>query len=610
MFEKKAENRIFYTLFLIFHFLLFSPGPVCIALEQFDETKYITIDQIRPGMEAYCLTCYKGTEIEKFGLEVLDVVRDISPGKDAILVRGTDERFIHTGPVGGCSGSPVYIDGRLAGAMSFGWIYSKDPLYGVTPIEEMLQVGKAGYSEQDAQQKGFAFDYSAPLDFAEIDRQIRNVPLAGKKNYLNGAIALPCPLVTSGLPAGVCEQLNAEVEPFGFMVVSGIGGGADADQAEDVRLAPGASLAVPLVTGDITLAIIGTVTEVIDDKVYGFGHSLLGHGAVDLPMATGKVHTVVSSIVRSFKYASVLETVGALTTDESAAVIGQLGAEARMIPLTIKVDRYNDTEKRLYNCRVVDNRLFTPVMLRAAVSGAALMLGDLPPDHTIEYKVAIDIEGAEPVTFENVSTSLDVREMITESISSVALIMNNPYKKVGIKSIDFDINILPKNIVSHIWSVDLFDSKVKAGQTIDISIITESVLAGKKKYQYSLKIPDDLKPGKYELIISGGYGYLEFLRKAAHYKFVYHSLATLVEAMNNLLRISRDNLYCILVLPSSGVAVAKAQLPDLPPTKALVLGDAKRTLKTRPYSHWLEKSIQTNTIIIDKQTMHITVEED
>ncbi|MHC4737734.1 MAG: SpoIVB peptidase S55 domain-containing protein [Planctomycetota bacterium] len=609
MFEREAKRKNFNLLLLALSFLLFSAISVCWSFEQLDKTKYITIDQIQPGMEAYCLTCFKGTEIEKFGLEVLDVVRDISPGKNAILVQGTDERFIHAGPVSGCSGSPVYIDGRLAGAMAFGWTYSKDPLYGVTPIEEMLQVGKGDYSEQTAQQMGFAFDYSAPIDFAEIDKEIKNSLLSGKKNFLNGTSPLPCPLIVSGLPRGVCEQLNSVVEPFGLMAVAGLSSGSDSFQAEDVQLTPGASLAIPLLTGDITMTTIGTVTEVIGDKVYGFGHSFLGYGAVDLPMATAKVHTVVSSIVRSFKYASPLKTVGALITDESSAILGQLGAEARMIPLTIKVDRYNDTEKRLYNCRVVDNRLLTVTIVRAAVTGAALMLGDLPPDHTIEYKVAVEIEDAEPITFENVSTNLKVRELVTESISSVALIMNNPYRIVAVKSMDFDIRILPKDVISHIWSVDLSDLKVKAGQAIDISVILESVLAGKKKYRYNLEIPHDLTPGKYELIVSGVYGYQDFLRKAARYKFVYYNLPTLVESLNNLLHISRDKLYCILVLPSGGVAIAKAQLPDLPPTKALVLEDAKRTLKPKPYSHWLEKSFQTNTIVVDKQTMHIIVEK-
>ena len=588
--------------------LLILAGPFCQAGEPLDPTKYITIDEVRPGMEAYCLTVFKGTGAEKFGLEVLSVVRNMMPGRDAILVQGTDERFIHAGPVGGCSGSPVYIDGRLAGALAFAWFYSKDPLYGVTPIEEMLSVGTISRAEQPQGQRGFVFDFSAPVDFAEIDRQIK-ISRAPRKNIQAGMTFLPCPLITSGLPAEVCEQLNASVEPFGLMVVSGISGDADANKSKDAQLVPGACLVVPLVTGDITMEVIGTVTEVVGDKVYGFGHSFLGYGPVDLPMATGQVHTVVSSRARSFKVASMLEIVGALTMDESAAVLGRVGAKARMIPLTMRINRYNDPETRVYNCQVVDNRLYTPLVLRYAVAGAALYLGDLPPDHMIEYKVTIGLEDADHITFENVSTGSGLMEMIIDGTVPVALLMNNPYEKVDIESIDFDVRIMPKNIISHIWSVDLADSTVKAGQKLQIGVVVESFLAGKKKYQYSLKIPDELAPGRYDLIITGGYGYLKFLRKAASYRFVPQNLATLIEAMNNLLAIKREGLYCLLVLPPGGITLEKAELPDLPATKALVLQDAKRTLRTQPYQHWLENSLTTGTIVIDEKVMRITVEK-
>jgi len=607
IFGKLRAGLIFLVLVLCFSF--------CLAGEQLDRTKYISIDEILPGMEAYCLTAYKGTEIEKFDLEVLDVIRNINPGgyakpgsRNAILVQGTDERFIHTGPVSGCSGSPVYVDGRLAGALSFGWIFSKDPLYGVTPIEEMLGVGEVSYPEQNVEQAGFAFDFSVPIDFAAIDKQI-TTPRLSRQPCLAGATFLPCPLITSGLPGQAVEQLNGLFEPFGLMVISGIVGGTAPGECEDVQLVPGACLAVPLVTGDITMAIIGTVTDVVGDKVYGFGHSLLGYGPIDLPMATGRVHTVVSSVIRSFKFASALEVVGALRTDVSTVVCGRLGAKAKMIPLTITLDRYNGVEKQVYNCQVADNRLLTPGVLRSAVTGAALMLGDLPPDHTIEYKVDIGIEGAESISFENVSSNMGVDEMIIESVGPVAILMNNPYKKVDIGTLDFDVRIVPKNITSHIWSVDLSGSKVKCGQQLDVFVVVESVLAGKKKYQFSLKIPEELAPGRYDLIVCGGYGYEEFLKQTVPYKFIPQNLATLVDAMNELLAIRRDRLYCLLVLPAGGVAVEKAELPDLPATKALVLQDSKRTLRTQPYSHWLEKSLETGTVVVGKKVTHITVEK-
>jgi hypothetical protein len=588
------------------------------AGQQLDKSKYISIEEIRPGMDAYCLTAYEGTEVEKFGLDVLSVVRDARPGRDAILVRGTDERFIHTGPVWGCSGSPVYIEGRLAGALAFSWTFSKDPVYGVTPIEEMFAVGQVAPGvEKAVWEPGFRFDFSKPLDFDEVYAEITRAPLTAENS--TGAAALRCPLITYGLPAGVVGQLNNAVEPFGLTAVAAVGWGQSAKETSEedeqvyakphTELAPGACLAVPLITGDMKMEAVGTVTEVVDDKVYGFGHSMLGFGPIDLPMATGEVHTVISSRYRSFKFASAIEIVGALTADESAAVLGRFGAEAKMIPLTIRVDRYNDAEQRVYNCRVVNNRLLTPFILRAAVAGAAFMRGSLPPDHKIEYRVTIGLESAGPIVFENVSTGTGLGEVLAESIGSVAILMNNPYEKVDIQSIHFDVNISTEDIASIIWSTDLSDSKVKAGEQIEVSVVVESPLVEKRKYEFNLSIPDALTPGKYELVVCGGRGYHQFLRKAAPYKFVTQNMATLIEAMNSILTVGRDKLYCLLVLPPSGVTVARAELPDLPATKALLMQDAKRALATQPYRHWLEKSLSTGTVIMDKKVMHITVEE-
>jgi len=577
-----------------------------------DPAKYISLDEIKPGMEAYCLTEYGIAGIEKFSLEVVDVVRDVGPDMDLIYVKGTDERFIHTGPVGGCSGSPVYIDGRLAGALAYASFYSKDPLYGATPIEEMLKVGqgtRVGRSKQGGGQRWSVFDFTKPIDFAEIDRQFRN-ELVKRNRNLSGVNPLPCPLITSGLPREVCEQLDELVKPFGLMVVAGGGSGSNTTvSGEKVQLVPGACLTIPLVSGDITMSTFGTVTEVRGDKVYGFGHSYLGYGPVDLPMATGKVHTVVSSMYRSFKLASVLDTVGALTIDESMAVIGRIGAKAKTIPLTIRIDRYNDIEKRVYNCRVANNRLLTPLLLQSAVAGAAYQLGDFPPDHMIEYKVAIDLEDDESINFENVSTARGLIELIIESVGSVALLMNNPYKEVGIESIDYDIRIVPRSIISHIWSLELSDSKVKAGENIEIGVIVESVLAGKKKYQCTLEIPEDLAPGRYDLTVCGSPDYERFLLKAVPYKFIAQSVPGLIEALNYSLGVDRDKLYFLLSLPPGGIALEQAELPDLPGTKALVLQNAKRTLKVQPYPHWIERSLETGTVVIDKKVMKITVEK-
>jgi len=249
------------------------------------------------------------------------------------------------------------------------------------------------------------------------------------------------------------------------------------------------------------------------------------------------------------------------------------------------------------------------MVLRSVIAGAALSRGNLPPENTIAYKGVIDVAGFGPISFENVSSGFDLTEMTADSVGPVAMLMNNPYEEVEIRSLEFDIRIMSKSEVAHIWSVGLSDSKVKTGQTIEITVVVESVLGGKKKHEFSLRIPDELSPGRYDLIVSGGHGYGRFLKKAAPYRFIPQSLPGLVEAMNNVLAVRRDKLYCLLVLPAGGIAVEKAELPDLPATKALVLQDGKRTLRTQPYSHWLEQTVETGTVVIDKKVMRITVEK-
>jgi len=598
-----------------------------------DSERYIGLDEIKPGMEAYCLTEYGVAGIEKFGLEVVDVVRNINPSsspgsKDAILVKGTDERFMHTGPVAGCSGSPVYIDGRLAGALAFTWTYAKDPLYGATPIAEMLAVGRADQAEFEAGQTGrmdLGIDFAAPIDFTEVEKQLSvsafkvaspyGTPYGGKSqiiNYSTGRLTvLPCPLITSGLPAGICEQLGSIVEPFGLMVVAGGGSGTaeNAARAGKARLAPGAALAIPMVSGDISMSTSGTVTDVIGDKVYAFGHYLLGYGHVDLPMATAKVHTVVSNMASSFKLTSVLDTIGAVTDDEATGIVGRIGFEAKTIPLTIRVDRYNDTEKRLYNCRLVNNRLLTPFYLRMVIAGAAFQLGDLPQEHMVEYKVNIDIHDAEPIAFENVSSGMGLNEVVAECYSTIGLLLNNPYGIVDVESIDIDMKMAPRSVVSRIWSVDLSDSKVKPGRSIRMNVVLESVLAGKKQYQWDLEIPKDIAEGKYELTICGQRDYEQFLVKNVPHRFVAQNLPGLIEALNNSLQIDRGKLYCLLSLPAGGVTIETAELPDLPDTRALLLADAKRTMRIRPFSHWIEKNLETDAVVIDKKVLQITVEK-
>lgn len=576
-----------------------------------DPERYIGIEEIKPGMEAYCLTDYGDAGVEKFELKVLDVVHNIDPGQDAILVMGLDERFKHTGVVGGCSGSPVYIDGRLAGALAFGWTFAKDPLYGVTPIKEMLEIGRTNpalTARAAMRRSGLTFDFSQPINVTQISEQVLSRRLI-RPAHPSGASALPCPVLISGLPTAACQELASQFDAMGFMAVPGLSNTAAGQDDEALELEPGGTLTMPLVSGDINVNVLGTVTEVRGDRVYGFGHSFLGYGEVNLPMASGKVYTVISNVMRSFKLGTAGEIVGTITVDEMTGVSGQIGVEPNMVPLSIRIERYNDSEPRTYNCQIAYNETLTATLARTAVTGAALRLGPLPPNHTIEYSMAIHLDDGQSIRFANVSASMGLAEPVSEIIGAVSLLMDNPYGSAKIESMDFTARIQPEGIASHIWSVDVATPKVKAGDDIEVDVVVESYLAEKRRYRVTLGVPKNVAPGKYALMLCGAPEYERFLAKTVPHRFVATNYQTLVDALNMALNIPRSKLYLVLVLPPGGITLDRAELPDLPGTKSVVLQNDKRAMRVQPYSHWVEKTVETGTVIRDREIVPIVVEE-
>jgi hypothetical protein len=576
---------------------------VAFCSAEIDKTRYITIDEIKPGMDAVCLTVYKGVEARKFNLKVVDVVRDIMPGRNAILVMGTDEEFIHTGPVAGCSGSPVYINNRLAGALAFAWMFSKDPLYGVTPIEEMLQAGD--YTPPVKTSPVPVLDFSKPINLKTAYNQTIN--FKNHKPQDSGINWLPCPITTT-LPAACFTDFAGVFESVGLLPVS-VGASGKLSEYTDVPMKPGGILALPLVYGDIELSAIGTITDVVGDKIYAFGHGFTGEGPIDVPMATGYVHTVVASYLRSFKFGQTIDIKGALYADQSTAVVGTIGKKAATIPMRLTVERFND-KKRTYNCQIVSHRFFTPLLAKICLAGTAQMRGYLPADHSIQYKTRIGIEGYEPVWLENFSSFAELDDYLSDSIGALSLILNNPYDRPQITSLDFEVKILPQTAISHIWSFDVSNTTVKPGQTITAQVSLESYLTGHKSYTQTITIPENIPPGNYKLMLAGIDDYVQFITKAAPYKYTPENLPNLISIINNIANTKRNGLHLILTLPAGGIAIETAELPQLPLSKAVLLNSEKRSMITKSTAQWLEETIPVDTIIIDSRSLDITVEEN
>jgi hypothetical protein len=384
--------------------------------------------------------------------------------------------------------------------------------------------------------------------------------------------------------------------------------GAGLEQYSNIKMQPGGIISVPLVYGDIDFAAIGTITEVVGDKVYAFGHSFLGQGDFDVPMATGYVHTIVANVVRSFKLGQTIDIKGALYADQSAAIVGTIGRKAKTIPTKITIERFNDKPRR-YNCQIASHRYFTPLLTAAGIQGTAKMLGELPLDHSVYYKINIGIDGYDAISIENFSTTQDIEACLSDAVGALTVIMNNPYDRCGITSLDIELKILDKTAVSHIWSLDVSKATVKPGQTITVTAVLESYLTGHKSYKQTLTLPKDIRPGNYRLIAGGVNDYTEFVMNAAPYKYTPQNLPNLISIVNDVGNIKRTNLYIILTLPAGGIAMENAELPELPQSKVMLLNSDKRSMPTMPAVKWLEEKIPVDSIVIDSRTIDITVEE-
>ena len=237
------------------------------------------------------------------------------------------------------------------------------------------------------------------------------------------------------------------------------------------------------------------------------------------------------------------------------------------------------------------------------------MQGSLPTEHTVKYDTRIAIEGFNPIEFKNISSGMSIGEVMSDIIGSVGVLMSNPFGSADISSIGINIDISDVDNTARILSAQLDKTKVKPGDTVKASVLIQSYLNQKSRHELSLDIPEDVKPGKYQLIISGGNDYKRFLRSAQPHKFSASNKDTLVEALDRILSIRKNGLHMVMPLPPSGVVIEDKELQSLPGTKSLLLENPKRTLSARPCNRWAGTKNDLNKVVFANETIKIEVEE-
>ncbi len=571
------------------------------------QNRYISTEQIKPGDSAYCLSVFKGTKIEKFPLQVVDVVKNIQPGRDGIVVRGTGPVFEKYGPIQGCSGSPVYINGKLAGALAGGWRFTDEPLYIVTTIEQMLEVGEEKPSKKaSAKARTIDIDYSNPINLEAVMQKYKK--LLAESFQVN---ANNLPIITN-LNQNACTGIQNFLSAPAVNLMPNAGGSYLSMQKKtlDTPIEPGSVITIPLSKGDITFTVLGTATEVVGDKVYAFGHPFMGKGPVQLPMANGYVYTVVDNIIASFKFGSAGKIMGTFTADQGPAAFGTLGKMPPMIDFNLTVDHFADTKIRTYQNQIAVDPVMSPMIVIASIMGTVEKVSFPPPEHTLEYSATINIKGYDPIHVENVSSQREFADLFGDTAMAIVMLQTNPFKELTLESLDLRFALKPNSIAAGIQTVNISDTVVKPGQNIDISVITKKYRSEKQKHNLTFRIPHDIPPGQYNLTITGQQGYQNFLNAHAPAKFTAYSAETLVKAIRNMLKIKRNRLYVTLTTAGQGISLRNLEMPNLPGTKSILFNDPKRTSLTLPLKSWTERSIKTGTFIMNAKTMKITVKKD
>ena len=531
-------NRIFLTLFL-FNLSLFAqnlpPSPP-------DNPQVIPMSEITEGMEGVGYTVIHGTNVEPFKVKVISVLRKMWHGSDAILIELEGLNLEHSGTVAGMSGSPIYFDGKIAGALAFGWNYAKDPIAGVTPIEEMYKL----YNDTNASK------------VASISKN-----------------SLQTPLMFSGFNGDSFLEYSDKFKEMGFYPMQA--GGSISDINQSGKFLFGDSVAIVLIDGDFSIAGVGTVSHTDDEKFLLFGHSMWSKGRLRAPVSRAYINHIVASTASSFKIGAAYSNyLGYTVYDGTFGVSGVYGEvpENTMIPVNLQVEDQSFLNKD-FNFRVLNDPTYFSYLLSMAIYTAVTSSAGSDEDgvFSVSYEIETDyFEEPYKVTDRILSySSKDAfKTAIEQLIAPVDFFIYNNFNRVGIKSIK--LSIKRSNLeYAFLNDITLLEPKAKAGETIHLRVGITPYGKEKTYINIPVKLPLNLTTDIYSIYAANEYiyNYAERLFMPNKYK---------IRSLDDVMRIygkSYDDKALKVWLYSSarGVQIGKDSFPMLPISKYGVMAN-------------------------------------
>ncbi len=537
------------------------------------------IDAIRPGQRAVGRTVFTGNTIEEFELEIVGTLPGGRAEGAMILARALGPRMEHDGIAAGMSGSPIYVDGKLIGALAFGWPFSRDALCGIQPIADMLAV-----MQTPDRAPGGSFD-DGPILTTQAGPESAIPVRAGLER-------LRTPLTAGGFPPAAFAALAPWADAHGFTLVRGGGGGTSgatgaparvAPEAARAALAPGAAIAVDLMRGDMNLAAIGTLTHRDGDRIVAFGHPFFQIGDVAYPLALADVTTIVANDQSSFKLGTPGAQVGAITQDRRAAVAGSIGPIPRMLPMTVLVRdgrRPAADAPAAYRFDLLRHRLLVAQLASIGVVGALADASGGLPEATWRYRATVRFPGRAPLVLEDTAGG-PINAASTALAAPLRLLLDNPFAPLTADSVGLDLTVWPGMAQGHVEALRLASTIVRPGQGVTVVATVRDRRGGEREIAFTLPVPNDQPDGRLVVAVGGG-GELD--RQEAARMPARHRAATLDALIARLADRRRDDhLYATLYGPGLEPVVDGVPYPDLPDFAQRMLATERANRPTDPW---------------------------
>ena len=599
------------------------------------QSKTFPVSELKPGMVATGRTVFQGDQLEEFKAHILGVLHNsIGPRRDLILARLEGGPLANTGVIAGMSGSPVYIDGRLVGAVSYSLgEFSKEPLAGITPIDEMIADATLPAGQRRAQvpraqltlpvtQEGLreslreAFTWARP--FAESPADVSVIGT----NTVNAGIAtllrpIATPINFSGFDTRTIDPLVSAFRELGFMpVMAGaaqLGSQSSTTSApsssSSAPLRPGDPIGVALMNGDLEIGATGTVTEVDGNRVYAFGHPFYGLGPTQFPMTRAHVITVLPSLSSSMKIASTGDVIGIVQQDRATTIAGTLGPGPSMIPISLTLNAERGTRKK-FSIGIVNDQLFTPLLAYVAILNTLTSYERQNGVGTYTLKGAARVKNHSDVAFEDLFTGDQPSTYAAASVvAPLNVLLRNAFEDVQFEGLNLEIEASETPRSATLERVWIDGTRAKAGASVDLRILLRTYRGEQVTQSLPVQIPANAR-GSVSIMVADARNLSQFeARELQVQPLQTTGLPQMIRVLNSARKNNR--LYVRLVTRDGGAVVKGEPLAALPSSVLAVMESDRNGGSFRPLQSALlgEWEITAGYAVTGSKTLTLPLEE-